>query len=268
MSTNKAADADTGSHLRLDRTQMPYELGRGVGSRARVGLVVLSSDYTIEYEFSRMLSLPGIAVYHSRIENDADINEASLAAMRARVAASVELITPQGELDVVAFGCTSASMVIGANAIRELIQGVRAGVACTTPIEAVAAALHGLQVRKLALVTPYVDAINRRMRAHLLASGIEVPVMGSWNIADDNAVARLSGQTVARAVCELGAENTVDAVFVSCTNVPLVEHIQHLEQTIGKPVISSNSATAWHCLRLAGIGDRLPGFGRLFEIPL
>ena len=268
LSIDNAVDGAVASRLRIDRKQMPYELCKGVGWRARVGLIVLSSDYTMEHEFSRMLSLPGVAVYHSRIDNDADINAASLAAMRARVAASAALITPQGELDVMVFGCTSASMVIGAQAIRELIQGVRADLPCTTPIEAVAAALGVLQVRKLALVTPYVDAINRQMRAHLLDTGVEVPVMGSWNIADDNTVAMLSAQSVARAVRELGGESDVDAVFVSCTNVPLAAQLEELEQAIGKPVISSNSASAWHCLRLAGIDDRVAGFGRLFDTQL
>jgi maleate isomerase len=271
LTSEQAAGAmsdDTDVSLRINRTQIPHELDRGVGWRARIGLVVLSSDYTIEHEFARMLSLPGVVVYHNRIENDAQVSAASLADMRARVASSVRLIIPEGDLDVVVFGCTSGSLVIGAQAVRDLIHGVREGVPCTTPIEAVAAALAALRVNKIALVTPYVDAINRQMRAHLLEIGVQVPVMGSWNIADDNKVAMLSAQSIARVVSELGAESDVDAVFVSCTNVPLVGQIRELEQAIGKPVISSNSATAWHGLRLAGIDDRLVEFGRLFETTL
>ena len=260
--------AATGAGLRVDRKQMPYELSKGVGWRARIGLIVLSSDYTMEHEFSRMLALPGVAVYHSRIANDAQISADSLAAMRARVATTCALLPPQGALDVVVFGCTSGSMVIGAQAIRELIQGVHADVLCTTPIEAVAAAFAALQVRQVALLTPYVDAINQQMREHLQSTGVHVPVMASWNIDDDNTVASLSAPCIAQAVHELGAEADVDAVFVSCTNVPLVAQLADLEQAIGKPVISSNSATAWHCLRLAGVADRVPGFGRLFDCAL
>ena len=255
---------DTDTSLRVNRTLIPHELDRGVGWRARIGLVVLSSDYTIEYEFARMLSLPGVVVYHNRIANDAQVSAASLADMRARLASSVRLIIPEGELDVVVFGCTSGSMVIGAQAVRELVHGVRPGVSCTTPIEAVAAALAALRVNRIALLTPYVGAINRQMRTHLLEHGLQVPVMGSWNIADDNKVAMLSAQSIAPVVRELGAQEDVDAVFVSCTNVPLVDQLCELEQAIGKPVISSNSATAWHSLRLAGVDDRLAGFGRLF----
>jgi maleate isomerase len=259
---------ETATPLRVDRKKMPYELSKGVGWRARIGLIVLSSDYTMEHEFARMLALPGLAVYHSRIDNDAQISVDSLAAMRARVAATAALLPPQDALDVVVFGCTSGSMVIGAAAIRELIQGVHANVLCTTPIEATAAALAALQLRKVALLTPYVDAINHQMRDHLLDAGVQVPVMASWNIADDEVVARLSADSVAQAVQELGSDADVDAVFVSCTNVPLVAQIADLEQRIGKPVISSNSATAWHCLRLAGVDDALPSYGRLFDSTL
>ena len=41
---------------------------------------------------------------------------------------------------------------------------------------------------------------------------------------------------------------------------------QEIERTLGKPVISSNLATIWHCLRLAGYDERIHGFGRLFEM--
>ena len=60
----------------------------------------------------------------------------------------------------------------------------------------------------------------------------------------------------------------MDAVFVACTSVRLVEQVQALEDGLGKPVTSSNHATAWHCLRLAGIQDRVPGYGRLMRTSL
>lgn len=267
MSTSVRAQHATASELLLDRQHMPYELDGGVGARASIGVVVLSSDYTIEYEFRQILNLPGVALYHGRIENDADINPATLAAMEGRIARATSLIAPGVALDVVVYGCTSGSMVIGEERVHARIHEVRPGVACTTPMEAVFAALRALGVGRVALIAPYLDRINRSMRAHVLANGFEVPVMGSWNIPNDNIVARLSADTVRRAVLELGAQDTVDAVFVSCTSVRLAEQAQALEHELGKPVISSNLATAWHCLRLAGIGDRVPGFGALFAAP-
>ena len=263
-----AENAAANDGLVLDRVQIPYELDDGVGYLARIGLIVLSSDYTIEHEFRKMLDVPGLALYHSRIENDVQVSPESLARMEARIPGATAVITPEVDLDVVCFACTSGALVIGEANVRARIREARPGVACTTPMEATFAALRALRVRRIALVAPYVDAINRRMRAYIISNEFQVPVMGSWNIADDEKVARLSPDTVARAVLELGAEDSVDAVFVSCTSVRLAEQIEGLESALGKPVISSNLATAWHCLRLAGIDDEVAGFGQLLRTPL
>jgi maleate isomerase len=67
---------------------------------------------------------------------------------------------------------------------------------------------------------------------------------------------------------ELASGDDVDAVFVSCTSIRLAESVEALERIINKPVISSNIATAWHCLRLAGYGEDVAGFGELFRRPL
>jgi maleate isomerase len=207
-------------------------------------------------------------VYQSRIENDADINAQTLAQMEARIPQATAVIAPGVKLDVVVYGCTSGAMVIGEPTVHARIREARPGVACTTPMEATFAALRALGASRIALVTPYLDSINRSMRAHVADHGFQVPVMGSWNIPDDNTVARLSPGTVRDAVLELGAEEDVDAVFVSCTSVRLVEQVEALEAELGKPITSSNHATAWHCLRLAGIADPVSGFGRLFRTPL
>jgi len=250
---------------RVDRTHMTHALDRGIGHRARIGVIVLASDFTIEHEFARLLDLPGVAVYHSRIENDAVVSPDSLAQMEARIATSTALITPGAGLDVVVYGCTSGALVIGEPVVHARIREVRPDVACTTPMEAAFAAFAALGARRIALIAPYVDAINRRMRAHIVAHGVQVPVMGSWNIADDNAVARIAPESVRAAVLELGAEDDVDAVFVSCTSVRLAAQVEALEAALGKPVTSSNHATAWHALRLAGVDDAVPGRGRLFR---
>ncbi len=253
---------------RVERTHMAHALDRGLGWRARIGVIVLASDFTIEHELAHLLDLPGVAVHHTRIENDAVVSPESLAQMEARIARCTEVITPGAGLDVVVFGCTSGAMVIGEPAVHAHIREVRPDVACTTPMEAAFAAFAALGARRIALITPYVDAINRSMRAHVIAHGVSVPVMGSWNVDDDNAVARIAPESVRDAVLSLGAERDVDAVFVSCTNVRLAAQVEALEAELGKPVTSSNHATAWHALRLAGVHDALPGRGRLFREPL
>ena len=268
MSTHPAVTPDSSAALLVDRQKMHYELADEVGYRCRIALIVLGSDRTIEHEFRKMLDIPGVAFYESRIYNDAEISPQTLAAMEARITDSTRLILPEDPMDVVAYGCTSGAMIIGPVNVHARIHEARPGVACTTPMEAAAAAFRALGARRICLIAPYVDEINRTMRDYIIGLGFEVPVMGSWNLSNDADVARITSETTCKAAEELAGGDDVDAVFVSCTSMRLAESIDELERVINKPVISSNSATAWHCLRLAGYDDERQGFGELFRRPL
>lgn len=268
MSTIAADISDAATPPAVDRQDMAYELDAGLGGRARIGLIVLATDQTIEHEFRKLLNIEGVALWQSRISNAPTISPETLAAMEAGMTEAARVILPGEPLDVVAYGCTSGAMVIGADNVRARIREAKPGAACTTPMEATFAAFRALGSRRICFIPPYVDEINRNMRRHIIEQGFDVPVMGSWNIPDDNAVARLSARTVRDAVVELGASGDTDAVFVSCTNVRLVDQVEALEAEIGKPVTSSNHALAWHCLRLAGVDDEVQGYGRLFRLPL
>jgi maleate isomerase len=251
--------------LLLERQYMPYQLDEGIGYRARIGLIVLATDQTIEYEFRRMLALPGVALYESRLANAPTITPETLQAMARDIPAATALLLPNLPLDVVAYACTSGAMVIGDNNVRAGIWEIRPGIAWTTPMAAAFAAFKALVVRRICLIAPYVDAINRAMRRAIQEAGFEVPVMGSWNLADDTKVARIAASTIRQAVLELGRSDAVDTVFVACTSLRVADAVAALEQELGKPVSSSNHALAWHCLRLAGYDDLVPGFGRLFS---
>lgn len=268
MSTQTAARNETAAPLLVDRQNMAYELADEIGYRCRIGLIVLASDYTIEHEFRKMLDIPGVAVYGSRIYNDAEINPETLAAMEARIAESTRVILPGAPLDVVAYGCTSGAMVIGPDNVHARIHEARPGIACTSPMEAAAAALRALGAKRVCLIAPYVDEINRTMRDYIIGLGFQVPVMGSWNLHNDAQVARITSETTCETAVELASGDDVDAVFVSCTSMRLAESVDALERVINKPVISSNIATAWHCLRLAGYEEEVAGFGELFRKPL
>lgn len=268
MSTNAADVSSAATALEVDRQNMPYEIDAGLGSRARIGLIVLATDQTIEHEFRRLLNIDGVALWQNRISNSPTISPESLAAMESGMTEAARVILPGEPLDVVAYGCTSGAMVIGEENVHARIHESKPGCACTTPMEATFAAFRALGSRRICFIPPYVDEINRSMRRHIIEQGFEVPVMGSWNIPDDNAVACLSAKTVRDAVVELGSSDDTDAVFVSCTNVRVADQVEALEAEIGKPVTSSNHALAWHCLRLAGVDDEVPGYGRLFRTPL
>ncbi len=176
------------------------------------------------------------------------------------------MIRPGERLDVVAFGCTSASMVIGEEKVFERIREVRPEVQCTTPITAARIGFNKLGVRRIGLLTPYVRRINESMAEYLGGRGIEVAAMGSFELVNDNEVARIDEASLRRAVAEVGRREDVEAVFVSCTSLRLADIVADIEAQLGKPVTSSNHAMAWHALRLGGVEDSLPRLGRLFTV--
>lgn len=243
-----------------------FNLGSGPASRAAIGLVVLATDHTIEHEWHRILQLPGVALYETRLFNAADINPQTLAAMEGDIAPAVSLILPGQRLDVVAFGCTSGAMVIGEERVFERIRESRPHVLCTSPITAARAALTALGARRVALLTPYVKSVSDWMADYIAERGFEVTASASYEHADDNEVARIDAGSIHASVLELGKSPDVDAVFVSCTSMRLAHQVASLEQAIGKPVISSNHAMAWHALRLAGVQDALPQWGCLYTV--
>ena len=113
---------------------LPFTTDEGLGTRARIGLVILASDYTIEHEFRRLLALPGVELYGARIENEPTITPETLSAMGARIAPTVRLILPGTPLDVVAYGCTSASIVLGEERVFAEIASVQPQARPTTPV--------------------------------------------------------------------------------------------------------------------------------------
>ena len=263
MAKSKAGQAPT------YHSDLPHELDPGLAGRARLGLIVLASDHTIEHEYHQVLAgLDGVTVYGSRVRNDPSITPETLAAMESLIPAACDLILPGVPLDVVAYGCTSASMVIGEDKVFARIREARPGVPCTTPVTAARAAFQTLGVRRFALLTPYMEEINLWMRAFFQAQGFEVPVMGSFNEGNDNRAARIAPASIRDAALELGSDPAVEAVFVSCTSLRLVGIVEELEQALGKPISSSNHAMIWHSLRLAGIDEALAGFGRLMRCSL
>ncbi len=248
---------------------LAYQLDDGIASRASIGLIVLATDYTIEHEWRQLFAeLDGIALYQSRIHNDDLITPDNLRAMAPRIAESVDLITPDTPLDVIAYGCTSASMAIGEENVFDSIRQVRPDSRCTTPITAAFAAFDAFEAHEIGVLTPYPDEVNRIVAKYIGERGYRVPVFGSFNADRDTVVARITPESIENGVRRLLDHAAVDAIFVSCTSVRLMSACAALERNLGVPITSSNHAMAWHALRLAGIDDRLSGFGSLFGLPL
>ncbi|WGF89018.1 maleate cis-trans isomerase family protein [Marinivivus vitaminiproducens] len=253
--------------LAVDREHMAYRTDGGIGARANLGLLVLGIDQTIEDEFRAALPDDGVALYGARLHCDAAITPENLRRMEDRIAPAARLLPPV-DIGVIGFACTSGALVIGEAAVAERVREALPGVAVTDPVTAALAAFRSLGAKRVALLTPYVRAINTSLRDAFQARGLAIPVMGSFNQPDDATVARITPQSIEAAALELGAHEACDAVFVSCTSLRVARIALRIEQRLGKPVTSSNHALAWHMLRLAGIADERPGLGRLFRTPL
>jgi maleate isomerase len=188
--------------------------------------------------------------------------------MEPRITECARVITPDTPVDVMAYGCTSASTTIGEEKVFARIREARPGVRCTTPITAAFAAFDAFRARRIGVLTPYAADVNRIVGDYIAARGYQVPVFGSFNCERDTMVARITPQSIEAAVREITRHAAVDAIFVSCTSVRLMLDCAALEKNLGIPLTSSNHAMGWHALRLAGIDDRLADFGSLYDLPL
>ena len=248
---------------------LPFETDGGIASRAAIGLIVLATDYTIEHEWRQLFSgIDGVALYQSRIHNENHITPETLRAMEPRITECTRVITPDTPVDVMAYGCTSASMAIGEENVFARIREAKPDVRCTTPITAAFAAFDAFKARRIGVLTPYPESVNRIVSSYITERGYEVPVFGSFNSDRDTTVARITPQSIENAVREIIRHADVDAIFVSCTSVRLMQACAELEKNLGIPLTSSNHAMGWHALRLAGIDDNLGHFGSLYELPL
>lgn len=249
----------------LDLDHLPHTLDGGLAARARIGLIVLATDQTIEHEWRLIFrDLEGVSLLHSRIWNDPQITPETLRQMEGRLAQCAAVIMPGLPLASLAFGCTSATMVIGEEGVFARLREARPEAKPTTPITAAFAAFNAFSARRLAVLTPYRADVNATVRRYIEARGFEVPVMGSFDEEDDHRAARIAVASIRDAAIGLGRDPRVEAVFVACTSLRVAEAAVEIEAALGKPVTSSNHAMAWHVLRLAGIADPLPRWGRLF----
>ena len=261
------ANADPAVSGPIDLGVLPSELDGGVAARAAIGLVVLATDQTMEHEFRLLVRQPGVAFYELRLFNDNEITPETLRAIGARIAPAANLILPSIELDVVAFGCTSATMTLGEAAVFAEIHKVRPNVACTTPVTAALAAFQALGAKRVGLLTPYAPEINQNFVRYFGDRGLNIAAVATFDRRDDRDAAHISVASIEDAASRFAATSAVDVIFVSCTSLRVAEAVQRLEKRIGIPVTSSNHAMAWHCLRLAGVNEIVPNAGRLFELP-
>jgi maleate isomerase len=219
----------------------------------RLGLIVPSSNTAAERDFRRLMPAE-VAVHSARMY----LAETTAAAERVMLddhapQAAKDLGTLKPEL--VVFSCTSAGALLGIDGERQLEANLNAwsGAEVVSTNAAVAARLTALGLRRIAVVTAYVDELNREIEATLRGRGLDVAVIRGMGITDNYSIALVSPDEIAEFAAQSVAGVDADGVFISCTNLRAAEAADELAQRLGKPVVTSNLAAADEALRRMGL---------------
>ena len=228
----------------------------------RVGVVTLSTDFTIEQDYRRICHNMPIDIFVNRIPFENPLTHENYLKMADYLPKITEDILPGQKLDTVAYGCTSGTVAIGEEKITSQIHKSKPGAYVTTPITAALRAFEKLDIKKIAILTPYPKLVNQTIYDYLQDKQIEIDSFSGFNLEYDSDIAKVDPQHLISTIKNIKHSN-VDAVFVSCTALRIVEVLQEIENFIKKPVISSNQAIIWDSLRSVKIKSSINGFGKL-----
>jgi maleate isomerase len=234
------------------------------GHRARLGMLLPSGNAAAEAQFNAMLP-HGVSLHTTRLKLTGSSDE-ELLAMADRAEEGASLLA-DACVDLILFHCTAVT-TWDAEMDRALPERITkaTGVPATATSRALMAAFRALDVRKVVMVTPYIESINRREVAFLESHQISVLNAVGLNIPLARDMISVEPGEWYRLV-RANAHTDADAYFISCTAVRSLEVIEDLERDLGRPVVTSNQVAAWHALRTMGLQDRPGGFGRLFDLP-
>lgn len=245
--------------------KLNYTSDSGAGARARIGLLVLESDQTMEDEARALSAVDGVALYHARLANDVVVTPETLANMERELPIAAGLIPAYMGLSAIGYGCTSGSTIIGEDRVASIMNHAHPGIPTSNPLTAAKAALAQLGVKRPALLTPYTPDVTLAMQANFAAAGLRVNLVGSFYEDSDLVVGKISPGSILQAILDVGSSDACDGVFVSCTSLRAADIIEEAEARLGKPVTASNHALVWHLMRLSGVEDAVPGRGRLYH---
>ena len=241
------------------------ELDCGKHWRARLGFILMSTDLAAESDFFAMVP-EGVAVHVTRLKTDDYTTTETLARHIEAMADAASRIQPDCKPDVISYSCTSGSIVIGEERIMAEIARGAPYAQPMTLVTGVVDALRELGAKRLVVGTPYLDEINRAEAEFLLAKGFDVLDIQGLNLETGIEFGCVTPDYWKRFASEIDRPDA-DAIFLSCGGIRALEAAAEIEASTGKPVVTSNQAQMWSCLRRAGIGDEIEGFGRIFSRP-
>jgi maleate isomerase len=213
--------------------------------RARIGLIIPSVNRMTEPQFNHYAPDGlGILVARGRVAGHPERTVAELTDEIAHAAGTLADAKP----DLIVFHCTHTSMkegTDGENRIIDLIEKTT-GIEALSTSQLVNDALHALGLKKVVVLSPYMT--NKDIIDYLAAAGIGVVkdvALACKTPADFEAV-------TPQHWLELARENDTpeaDGIFLSCTNTTQIEAVAAIEAALGKPVVNSNQAVLWGCLK-------------------
>jgi maleate cis-trans isomerase len=229
---------------------------------ASFGLIVPTTNTVNEAEW-RQMALPGMRFALARMALHAHGDESLYADLRKAIG---ELAREHS--DVIAYACTAGSMVQPLDSLAAYIENA-SGIKGVATAPALVHACRALGLGRIALATPYHDALNAHEQAFFEENGIHVVSLKGLGIGAGGPheyvrIAKVAEEDVYRH-CRSVDHPSAQGMIVSCTDFRTLAVLPRLEAELGKPVISSNLATFWMALRTAGRDDRVRGCGRLLE---
>ena len=238
-----------------------------LNGRAKIGIIVPPTNTVNEAEWNFMAP-QGVSVHSTRMPLHSSVESAK---EKEDLYADIQVATnflSQAGLDSIAYGCTAGSMIRPVSELSDYMANI-AEKPCVTTAASIVNALNTLGLTKVCLATPYHQKLNLHEVTFLQALGISVVHeqglgIGASGPHEFTSIAKTSPETILQHIIS-SDRNEADAIVVSCTDFPVVNMISELEIRLEKPIITSNQATFWACLRAAGISDKFDKFGILLQ---
>ena len=230
----------------------------------RIGLITLASDFRIEKDFNNVINGKDIDLYCNRIHCYNPLTNETLKKMADDITNVTKDILPDQKLDCVAYACTSGTIAAGYNSIFEKVNAAKPNTKVTTPITAAIKALKKLKVNKISIFTPYTDEINQSVVGYFKKENFIINELSYFDIASDLDIGKVDDKYLFDVLSNIDLKDS-DALFVSCTALPVLSLIEDLEKKLKKFVISSNQALIWDSLNQVNSNINIVGYGKLFN---
>jgi maleate isomerase len=254
----------TAFNVSLSNEKPKYELPQ---ASKKLGLITLSTDLTTERDFARLIPMDQAGFYGTRVEFTNPTTPENLRKMGPKITEAANLILPEVELDAICYSCTAASIVIGDDTIKASINAARPDVPVVTPSGAALMAFKTMSISHISILTPYLVETSIPMANYFSQNGLDIERFNCFGIEDDRDMARVTHDSIIKASLAIDSPQT-EAFFLSCTGLPAIGVIAEIEDRTGKPVVTSNQASAWALMRHAGLHHNPKNYGRLFEYGL